>query len=56
MTAPGDHHVRCSPHGGQHGAHCPKWCALRPGGATRPVPTVAKGAVTLMPGEYDEDE
>lgn len=54
---PGDHHVRCTPPANStHGPHCPPWCCLRPGGATRPVPTNARGATTLMPPEYPENQ
>jgi hypothetical protein len=32
----------------EHDDACPKWCDLRPGGATKPVPIVAK-ATTIIP-------
>lgn len=34
-----------------HNETCPQWCDLRPGGATKSVPIVAK-ATTLFPGDH----
>lgn len=40
---------RCD--GPDHGESCPQWCDLRPGGATKSPPYVAK-ATTLFPGTH----
>lgn len=40
---------RCD--GPDHGESCPKWCDLRPGGATKEPPYSAR-ATTLLPRDY----
>ena len=44
---------RCRCDAATHTEACPKWCDLRPGGATKPVPYAAK-ATTLFPDDYPE--
>lgn len=40
----------CKCDAARHGEDCPKWCALRPGGATSKVPYAAKATtITQVP-------
>lgn len=42
---------RCKCDATNHDESCPKWCDLRPGGATRPVPYTAKATTITPPRE-----